>query len=136
MWDPERGEDEDDLDFVDDLLDIADLQEAQRAARAPVYWRNRVNPMDDNPNPREFKVRYRFSRENVKRIVNLVKPYLGLGDTNCGLPCAAEFIVCSALKTLTGGNFFHVGGYASGICTETAWNHLYRFVDAILETAV
>ena len=76
--------------------------------------------MNDNPNPRELKARYKFSCENVKRIVNLVKPYLGLDDTNRGLPCAAELIVYSVLETLAGGHFVRVGGSASGICTTTA----------------
>ena len=141
-YDAERIEDEEDFDYLEELLDVADLAEAQQqqqqeqVPRAPVWRRNRLDPLNDNPNVREFKARYRFNCENVMKIVELVRPHLHNSNNNRGLPCTIEQIVCSGLEELAGGQFFRVAGYASGICKGIAWNHLYKFVDAILVPAV
>ena len=85
-----------------------------------------MNPLVDIINEREFKARYRFTPENVAKIIDMVKPYLNIGQSNRGLPCTAEQIVCNGLEILAAGQFFRVAGYSSGVCTATAWNNLYR----------
>ena len=74
----------------------------------------------------EFFFRFRFDRQNLHKVVELVKPYLDLSDSNRGMPISAELLVCSALEMMAGGYFFHVGGYSSGVAKSTAWNNMKR----------
>ena len=70
--------------------------------------------------------RFRFDRENIFRIVQLVTPHLGRPVNNRGRPLSPEQIVCCGLEVLAGGHFFRIAGYCQGISTATAWKCLYR----------
>ena len=72
----------------------------------------------------ELFFRFRFDRPNLLKVVELVKPFLDLGDSNRGLPVSAKLIVCSALEMMAWGHFYWVGGYTSGTALSTAWNNI------------
>ena len=97
--------------------------------------RNVLDPFSI-PN-REFKIRYRFDKDNVRIIADIVRPHIHLfkpGDgMGAGRPTllSVEQIVCLGLEFLAGGHFFRVEGVCSGISTAAAWNYVYRFVDAL-----
>ena len=74
----------------------------------------------------ELFFRFRFDRPNLHKVLELVKPFLDLGDSNRGLPISAELIVCSALEMMAGGHFYRVGGYTSGTALSTAWKNMKR----------
>ena len=113
-----------------DFLDIEDAIILDRHLNNPFRFQrrllNRVNPIEDTPNPRTFKSRYRFDRDNVMRILDLVEPIFYINRNRRGNPCSPLQIVCSALEILGGGHFFRVNGYAGGIGGTTAWTNLYR----------
>ena len=124
------------LDDLELLQDVFDQQVPNQQLRAQVWRRHRLDPMLEIPNNRSFKTRYQFSKVNVNKIVDMVSPFLLSGDNNQGLPSSPTQIVCTALEVLAAGHFFRVAGYSSGCSTSTSRNHLYRFVDAILQVEV
>ncbi|XP_023336552.1 uncharacterized protein LOC111707651 [Eurytemora carolleeae] len=136
----QRRQDLQELQNLRDLQDLQDLQDVQdlvnQPRRAPIWRRNRLDPFTDIQNEREFKARFRFDRPNLHKVVELVKPFLDLGDSNRGLPISAELIVCSALEMMAGGHFYWVGGYTCGTALSTAWKNMKRFVNALLTDEV
>lgn len=111
-----------------DFLDILEEYDNDFPLRNPVWRRRRADPLADIPNPREFKARYRFSKDNVRRLIGMVTPIFNINNSQRGLPCTPEQIVCSALEIMAGGHFFRVNGYGGGLCTTTAWINLYRYI--------
>ena len=71
---------------------------------------------------REFKVRFRFSKENVRRITELVRGSLE-NQQNRGLPFSPGQIVCLALEILGGGHFQRTEGDLTG-CTKSSAHNL------------
>ena len=67
---------------------------AQPPGRQPVRRRVRLQPFD-LPD-REFKARYRFSKDGVSRLVDILRPHLKHRD-NRGSPFSPEQIVCCGL---------------------------------------
>ena len=92
--------------------------------------RERTKPFDMTPYL--FRQRYGFSKEGVRRLVGIVGPVLGAErETNRGQPFTAEEIVCSGLHILRGGHFQRIEGECANTSQSSAFNNLYRFVDAI-----
>ena len=58
----------------------------------------------------EFKKRFRFSKENVRRITELVRGDLEK-ENNLGLPFTPEKITCLSLNILGGGHFYRSEGF-------------------------
>ena len=111
------------LNFIDDL----DLPDPPPIHRYPKMNRTRINPLQDIPSPTIFKQRYHFTKENVIKITEMVRPIFDINNYNQrGLPLTAEQIVCSALEVMSGGHFFRVNGDAGGMGYGTARRSLYR----------
>ena len=73
----------------------------------------------------EFKVRFRFSKENVRRIIEMVRGSLERG-MNRGCPFSPEQTVCLALEIFGGGHFQRTEGDLTGCTKSTAHQLLYR----------
>ena len=76
---------DEDEELIEELLifeDLEDLEELEQPLRAPVWRRYRLNPLSNIPNDREFKLRYRFNKTSVEKLVALLKPYLKIPETN------------------------------------------------------
>ena len=118
---------DDELDDLDDIAVLHDIEQlGQYLPRTPFQPRNRFNPIIDMQNEREFKLRFRFNKKSVEKLVQMVEPHLKFPTNKRGLPCTAEQIVCTGLELMAGGHFFRVAGYTTGVSTATAWRHLYR----------
>ena len=92
--------------------------------------RERTKPFDMTPYL--FRQRYGFSKEGVRRLVGIVGPVLAAErETRRGQPFTAEEIVCSGLHILRGGHFQRIEGECANTSQSSAFNNLYRFVDAI-----
>ena len=107
------------FDIVDEVDDVRDILEA----RAPRRRRERLDPF--TLPDREFKARFRFSKEGVTRLTNLVRGSLS-HTTNRGIPFTAEQVVCSALDYLGGGHFQRIQGVCSGSARSTAHEMIYK----------
>ena len=108
------------LNFIDDL----DLPDPPQIRRYPKMNRTRINPLQDIHSPTTFKQRYHFNKENVIKIVEMVRPIFDINNQRArdqrGIPLTAEQIVCSALELMSGGHFFRVNADASGVGYGTA----------------
>ena len=122
----------DDIDEIDEVDEI--VREADHGDRILRPVRHRVDPLDLPDS--YFKSRFRFSKNGVRRLVDLVRPNLNLNEDNPnarrGQPFSAEQIVCSALNIMGGGHFQRVQGDCTGSVPSTAHKFLYKFVDALL----
>ena len=87
-----------------------------------ILRRYRLRPDFYDIPDREFKNRFRFSKENVTRITNLVRGDLEK-ESDRGSPFSPEQIVCLSLDILGGGHFQRMEGVASG-CTKSTVNLL------------
>ena len=82
--------------------------------------------------PRLFLSRYGFSKEGVRRIIDVIGPHLQTEhDNNRGRPFTAEQIVCSGLHILRGAHYQRVEGECANNSQSSAFKNLYRFVDAL-----
>ena len=61
-----------------------------------------------------FKIIYRFSKPNIKKIAEEPTPHHELSTSSSGDPFHAEQNVCSGLQILGGGHFFRTEGACSG----------------------
>ena len=124
-------------DFQDEMDDLVDgyvhhVAQNQRRVIIPWVW---LDPFA-TPSEREFTSRYRFSKDNCNRLVNMVTPLFDLNRNRRGEPCSARQIVCSGLEILAGGHFFRVNGYGGGIGKSTAWNNMYKLADALVSPEI
>ena len=60
------------LNFIDDL----DLPDPPQIQRYPIMNRTRINPLQDIQSPNTFKNRYHFTKENVIKITEIIRPIL------------------------------------------------------------
>ena len=116
------------IQAIKGIAAIAQLAE-EANGRAPYQVRERVNPFD-LPD-REFQGRYRFSKNGVQRLANLLRPQLQARDGQRN-PFTVEQIVCCGLDYLGGGHFQRTEGVCSRSCTSSAFNMAYKFIDALL----
>lgn len=110
--------------------DIADIMDIVNLANPPRVRNRRRRRRRQDPfrlPGREFKQRYRFSKEGVRRLAGVLLPYFGgLPVNQRGRPFAAELIVRSSLDLLGGGHFQRVAGVCANSCTTSAHKNLYR----------
>ena len=85
------------MDVVVALWDILDVNDLNEIIREPVRRRNRADPLQEIPD-REFKARFRFSKDNVLRITDMLRHSLIAGGR--GHPFSPEEIVCLSLDIL------------------------------------
>ena len=79
-----------------------------------------------------FPERYGFSKEGVRRFVAFVGSSLSAKrETRRGQLFTAEEIVCSVLPILRGRHFQRIERECANTSQSSAFNILYRFVDAI-----
>ena len=93
-------------DFImtDDIIDILNIVDYEYQEKRQFWKRKRLNPLIYIESDALFKLTYRFSKENVKKLAKELSPFLELSKTARGDPCTAETIVCSGLEIL-GGHF-------------------------------
>ena len=91
-------------------------------------WQDRVDPF--HCTDLEFWARYRFQKESVRRLTELVFPIPFQGH---GKDLFDRYqVTCAALHNLAGGSFQHVDGLCAGGSKSTVHRHLYRFLKAFL----
>ena len=99
------------------------------SSRASYQVCERINPCDLPV--REFHGRYRFSKNGVHRLANLLRPQLQVRDGRGNL-FTVEHIVSCGLNYLGGGHFQRTEGVCSRSCASSALNMAYKFIDALL----
>ena len=115
---------------IADILDIVNLANPPRV-RNRRRRRRRLDPF--RLPDREFKQRYRFSKEGVRRMVETLRPFFGgLPVNQRGRPFDAEHIVCSGLDLLGGGHFQRVEGVCANSCITSAHKNLYRYITILI----
>ena len=77
---------------------------------------------------KEFKERFRFSKQNARRLTDLVRGSLEREEGGKGLPLSPDQTVLLGLDILAGGHFMRTQGELTGCCKATAFNHLYRSI--------
>ena len=81
----------------------------------------------------DFKKRFRFSKASVHHLTDILRDELVIERQNMrGRPFSAEYIVCSGLDIMGGGQFQRIEGVCSSSSTSSAHNMLYKFVGALL----
>ena len=110
------------IDVVENVINVVDV--AGGPARGPIQERVREDPF--LLHDRAFKSRYRFSKEGVRHLTDLLRPQL-VRDQR-GHPFSPELTVCAGLDILGGGHFQRVEGVCSNSGTSTAHKLLYRLV--------
>ena len=91
-------------------------------------FQDRVEPF--NCTDLDFWARYRFRKESVRRLAELVFPipFQGHGKD----PFDWYQVTCAALHNLAGGSFQRVDGLCAGGSKSTVHRHLYKFLKAFL----
>ena len=113
---------------VNDIMDIHDIHDIHHYFRPRrVRRRERVDPF--NLPDREFKARYRFSKDGVRKLTDILRPYLNADAENMrGLPFSPEQIVTSGLDILGSGLFQRVEGVCSQSGKSSVHKSLYRYI--------
>ena len=106
------------------FLHFFDMQVALH--REPRVYKSRLDPM--SLSEREFKSHFRFSKDTVSKLVDLMRPDLE-HETNRGLPLSPELKVCLALATYGGGHFQRVTGLCGGVRQSTARKAIVQVTD-------
>lgn len=70
--------------FLNDVDEIRNFRTVNRIRRPKVYS-VRVNPMEEL-NEKDFKQRYRFSKENMQKIINILRNDLYTDSRGGGIP--------------------------------------------------
>ena len=115
---------------VIDFLDIANIIDEVNGNREPVRRRNRLDPF--SLPDREFRVRFRFSKDGVRQLTEIIRPGLEHGN-NRGLPFTPEQVVCCGLDFFSGGHFQRTQGICSGSAKSTVQEMAYYFLDELLK---
>ena len=112
---------------VNDIMDVHDIHDIHHYFRPRrVRRRERVDPF--NLPDREFKARYRFSKDGVRKLTDILRPYLNAdAENNRGLPFSPEQIVTSGLDILGSGHFQRVEGVCSQSGKSSVHKNLYRY---------
>ena len=78
---------DDELDDQDNIAVLHDIEQlGQYLPRTPFQPRNRFNPIIDMQNEREFKLRFRFNKKSVEKLIQMVEPHLKFPTNKRGLP--------------------------------------------------
>ena len=107
------------------------IQVALHKEYAPRVPRVRVDPLDSMSDP-EFKRHFRFSKQSVERIADMLGEDLEF-DTNRGEPLSPVQQVCLALHHYGGGQFQRVTGLCGGVSQNGARLALVRVTDALVK---
>ena len=116
--------------MADNVESIERIEQEQRSQREKVRRRDRLDPFSIPD--REFRGRYRFTKENVQKLINILTPHLLTEEQkskhdNKGLPFSVAQIVCCGLDYLAGGYFQRVAGVCNGSSKSSAQNMVYRY---------
>ena len=112
------------VETVDDVNDIVNI-----AYREPRRSRPRLDPF--TLPDREFKGRYRFSKDGVRRLTDLLRPGLIHKDEK-GCPFTPEQIVCCGLNILGSAHFQQTEGVCIGSAKSTAQHLMYWLVLSVI----
>ena len=107
------------------------IQVALHKEYAPRVPRVRVDHQDSMSDP-EFKRHFRFSKQSVERIAEMLGEDLEF-DTNRGEPLSPVQQVCLALHHYGGGQFQRVTGLCGGVSQNGARLALIRVTDALVK---
>ena len=102
---------------------------AEALAQAPRVRRERANPFEVLTDA-EFKRHFRFSKNTVVDIVNMLEPDL-VQDPR-GEPLTPTQQVCAALCHFGGGHYQRITGLGSGVSQFAARAALIRVTDALI----
>ena len=93
-------------DFQDEMDDLVDgyVHHVGQNQRKVIIPRVRLDPFA-TPSEREFTSRYRFSKDNCNRLVNMVTPLFDLNRNSQGEPCSAAKLFVMVLRFLLGDIF-------------------------------
>ena len=111
------------------FLHFFDMQVALHRNREPRVYKSRLDPM--SLSDREFKSHFRFNKDTVCKLVDLMRPDLE-HETNRGLPLSPELKVCLALATYGGGHFQRVTGLCGGVRQSTARKAIVQVTDCLV----
>ena len=114
------------MDDFEDILDVYELGEViLNVGNRIVRRRERFEPF--SLPDREFKARYRFSKDGLRHLTDILRPQLTEEiRSNRGLPFSPEEIETSCLDILGGGHFQRVQGACSQSGTSSVHKNLYR----------
>jgi hypothetical protein len=120
--DEEEEEEEEDVDVDDDGQ--------QGPVRVPrVLW-ERCNPLE-HYNDVDFHRNFRFTKENLKKVVDLIKEDLQF-DSKRGCPLDPVQQTCLLLTFFASGSFQHVSAYMAGVKKSTACVTIRRVAKALV----
>ena len=114
----------------DDLFGLDILHNEPKERKSKVY-----QPLSDpkeTMSDHEFKLNFRFSKDSVQRLTNLLLPDLQYED-NKGLPVPPFEQVLLMLNHVGGGHFQRISGFCFGISQSTARLCILRVTDALLK---
>ena len=120
--------DRDDL-FGLDVLRYEEEQQQQAANIRPKMYKPRTDPRDMRDT--EFKQHFRFSKDSVNRLADLLAEDLSRA-TNRGLPVPPAMQICIALNTFAGGHFQRISGWCSGVSQNSARLCVVRVAEALI----
>ena len=102
--------------MADNVESIERIEQEQRSQREKVRRRDRLDPFSIPD--REFRGRYRFTKENVQKLINILTPHLLTEEQkskhdNKGLPFSVAQIVCCGLTDRDPDTFINRKGFHS-----------------------
>jgi hypothetical protein len=112
-----------------DILDF-EVENEPKERKKKVY-----QPLSDPKeamSDHEFKLNFRFSKDSVQRITDMLTPDFQNED-NKGLPAPPFEQVCITLYTMGGGQFQRISGFCFGISQSTARLCILRVTDALIK---
>ena len=110
--------------------DFFGLQVLLHQDREPRVERQRVDPRETMSDP-QFKLQFRFSKESVTRIAELIEADLILDDYR-GLPLSPVQQVCCALNHYSGGHFQRTSALCGGVSQNAARLAMIRVTNALV----
>ena len=117
-----------------DVNDMMDIHHVHDIHDIHLYYRPRIDRRRERVDPfnlpdREFKARYRFSKDGVRKLTDILRPYLNADAENMrGLPFSPEQIVTSGFDILGSGLFQRVEGVCSQSGKSSVHKNLYRYI--------
>ena len=101
-----------------------DEDDGEHRARATRITRTRVTS-GDNLNEHDYKLTYRFTKDNVGRLVEKLLPYLQ-HQNRCGLPVSPRVQVELTLTDFAGNSFHRVAGQCHNIGWTASRDIIHR----------
>lgn len=81
-----------------------------------------------------FRRHFRFSKQNVRRLADLLEDQLGT-DSSRGSPLSPVEQVCLTLAYYGGGTFQHTAGLMGGVSKACSHQTIHRVTTAICQKA-